>query len=415
MRFAFRVPGVLLAATLATALVASCKEATTITLVVTTDIGCANLKGVAISASTPGEAEQVPPAVVTLECDGAEIGSLAIVPANEPNARVGVKVVGAVDGNVDTCAPANDYRGCVVARRRMQFVEHKSLRLPIALNLVCKNVPCDQESTCAAAGRCVSSTVSETGELAPKGADGSLDDGSVANTTDSGATSNADARADGGSNGPGTTYSEQSCRALHAAFPSLPNGNYRLTNGLRFSGYVDVSCDMTTVPFGWTLVLQYHHKGGTSPDPLVLPATLPIYSGETFGIDGFGTAGWGHADPVFMASLSFSVTRFFCAKPGGPVIHVSTSACAVYFRTGFGGDSCSGIQTLFIPLTGHGGALPADATFFNTNQGTSAMTSYPFSQAANANSPAWHITGGNYQCDDYGNDLPHSIHRIWVY
>ncbi len=250
------------------AITANCREPTAVTLDLSTDVDCAHLRGVSVAAATPATTEEAPPVAVITECRGAAIGTLTLVPQGAEDGRVGVRVIAALDGPVESCTAANGYRGCIVARRRITFVPHNALRVPVALNLVCKDVPCDEDSTCAAAGRCVSSTVDETGNVDSSRAVDPARDGSTTSDARSDATSSGGNDGASGDSGVdddgGIQHAETSCRTLHSAFPALPSGDYWISTSAIPGGTARVSCDMISAPGGWTMVLNYLHRGGTT-------------------------------------------------------------------------------------------------------------------------------------------------------
>ena len=103
--------------------------------------------------------------VVEHEWDDAtgEVGTMVVVPEGDRSARVGIRVVMGITKDPTTCTlEAPD--GCIVSRRRVQFLEHKPLHLPIGLYAICEGVPCDPESTCNALGECVPSPVPQCTE-----------------------------------------------------------------------------------------------------------------------------------------------------------------------------------------------------------------------------------------------------------
>ena len=71
-----------------------------------------------------------------------------------------MKLVLGVRRDARECEPPG-YAGCIVARRKLRYVEHERLRLPITLYAQCENVPCDAESTCNFLGQCVSANVDQ--------------------------------------------------------------------------------------------------------------------------------------------------------------------------------------------------------------------------------------------------------------
>jgi hypothetical protein len=160
---------------LLTALTA-CQDPTQITVLVTTNARCpgdgpgdAILDSAGISAARdfpPGEA-----ATFNARrdfCDGPRtVGSLVLVPAEgRDDNLVEVLIVGGFetdDGKApqtaESCEETRAAAGiaglnCVVARRRLGFVEHTPLTLPIDLDTRCLGVECGEDLTCFQ-GECV--------------------------------------------------------------------------------------------------------------------------------------------------------------------------------------------------------------------------------------------------------------------
>jgi hypothetical protein len=130
---------------------ASCRTATQITLEITSD-ACADDIAIYVGG---GEAPATP-ATVSHVCPG----TLVLVPSDSNTASVAIVLAQGRGKAAEDCAhPAVGDRGCVVARRRIGFVPHTSLSLPIALDQDCAGIPCDEASTCLH-GRCVSAEIS---------------------------------------------------------------------------------------------------------------------------------------------------------------------------------------------------------------------------------------------------------------
>lgn len=98
----------------------------------------------------------------TSDCDAmtGRIGTLVVTPSDAGRASV-IVVVGYKGNDPTSCRPPT-YAGCIVARRRFNFVDHTRLRMPISLDPDCANVPCDAFSTCSK-GRCFDSETDCTG------------------------------------------------------------------------------------------------------------------------------------------------------------------------------------------------------------------------------------------------------------
>lgn len=174
-------------------------------------------------------------------------------------------------------------------------------------------------------------------------------------------------------------------------------------------------CDMTTDGGGWTLVLNYLHQGGTNPAVNARTTDLPLLSSTTLGNDESGTAYWGHAAPALLNTFTYTDLRFYgAAGDHGRVLNFKTSHAGTisYFNTGTG--SCSGIESSFTALAGHTANLPASSNSFMSNQGTAAMTEYPFYQISTYH---WGIGSSvaRWELDNYPNDSSqNSYHQIWV-
>lgn len=154
---------VLAVALAAGAALASCRGATQASIAITTDFPCGSLKQTRIfTGAAPDEASVSPttetPACTPDEGGGGRVGSLTVVPTKGSDGRVHVRVVAGIDRPATECF-APKYAGCVVARRTLSYVPHASLTVPIAMLARCKDVPCDESTTCSRAGRCVSAEV----------------------------------------------------------------------------------------------------------------------------------------------------------------------------------------------------------------------------------------------------------------
>ena len=220
----------ILGAGLLCALAAGCREPTEIVVTISTSAPCSALRsGVAVTVgpdavTTEGRVATHFVAAIAHSCasDGS-VGTLVVTPGGRTAAIV---VVGGYNGHDPSeCTPANGYKGCIVARRSLTFVEHAGLRVPIDLAPACVNRPCDPLSTCQN-GRCVSAeVVCADGACAGLGSPIDPVDGGAADATlgasDAGDATAAEAAADGASEGvppsdPGCTLGKGGPMALLA-------------------------------------------------------------------------------------------------------------------------------------------------------------------------------------------------------
>jgi hypothetical protein len=142
------------------ALSAGCQEPTQITLHLKTDVPYGVGSQLTITAASPEDVEwaEIDADPVQEWDETGEIGTLVVLPEDDPTGRVGIRVVLGVA--IPTMNCASNMKGCIVARRRLQFIEHKPLFVPIGLHAICEGMPCDPESTCNALGNCVPSDIS---------------------------------------------------------------------------------------------------------------------------------------------------------------------------------------------------------------------------------------------------------------
>lgn len=181
---------------------AACLDPTQITLRVTTNVSCTQSRGTAITGGKPGQVEHATPSTVTSDCNaGGSIGSLVATPSDSKDVAAAFLVVQGVDRPAAECA-ASGFKGCIVARRIVRYLTHTPLVLPIAMHLVCKDVACDEFTTCSKTGSCVDARIADAescadGDCFPPG-DGPDDLGGDGGPFVDGPL--ADGRADGSSN-----------------------------------------------------------------------------------------------------------------------------------------------------------------------------------------------------------------------
>lgn len=186
-----------LACAAATVLLA-CRSPTQVTVVVTTDVSCKDAPSAVVVVGPLGDIEHGRPAsAISRRCDDSgSLGTLVVVPSGATNALVAFKIVEGFAGHApDDCIESGDYSQCIVARRALNYLPHKSLLVPVAMRVSCKGVPCDATTTCSN-GRCVPATISDPSACTePTGCD-------VLEPTDGGAPdATVDDAGDGGDGG----------------------------------------------------------------------------------------------------------------------------------------------------------------------------------------------------------------------
>ena len=148
---------------------ASCLDPTQITVDMSTDVKCSDAKGTAIAGGVPGTLDVATPTTMTGDCTNGHIGTLVSTPSGSKDTDAAFLVVLGVDRPVSECTPANKFDGCIVQRRLIHYVKHTPLNLPITMWLVCKDVKCDSQSTCARSGKCVSARIEDPEDCARAG------------------------------------------------------------------------------------------------------------------------------------------------------------------------------------------------------------------------------------------------------
>jgi hypothetical protein len=137
----------------------ACLSPTQVTVRLYTDVPLGQDGSVAIASGRPGTVSITEPlAVLTGPLTSEGLGTLVRVPGEDDQAGISVIVAFGVGRDPKTCT-VNDASRCIIARRRLSFVKHRPLMLPIVLSAACIGVPCDESSTCNALGRCVPSQI----------------------------------------------------------------------------------------------------------------------------------------------------------------------------------------------------------------------------------------------------------------
>jgi hypothetical protein len=223
---------------------------------------------------------------------------------------------------------------------------------------------------------------------------------------------------------PPAPFYPDSCAAIKKAKPDALSGPYKiyLDAKLETRVAIDASCDMQTDGGGWTLMLSYNHKGGSSPTLSIRTQNLPLLGSDILGDDESAKPlFWGHAgNALFSKFSSAKELRFYCrSSQNTRVLHFKTAeaGCLNAARTGQG--NCLGIRTAFSPLAGHSASIPGNIDRADNNRLDSALTFNTFGRIVDAAPDVmWSIAGdgglNTWECD-FGSDSNafDTIHRIW--
>jgi hypothetical protein len=170
-RVARRIVVAFAAATTALVSLSSCREATAIRVHAYTDVAWSAGRRVALVAGTDANADLMQ-AEPSGEVDGPwsspDLGDLVFVPTDDQTAPVRVLLTMGVTKDPRSCR-VEEPSGCIFSRRKVSFVPHRTLTIPISLYASCIGIPCTPDTTCNALGQCVPIELNPDDCMSPEG------------------------------------------------------------------------------------------------------------------------------------------------------------------------------------------------------------------------------------------------------
>ena len=140
-------------------------------MVLRTNVPYATGAGVAVWSSRSGAVGT--PLVESTEpwlADG-EVGNVVVTPGDaSKESALTVRVAMGLRGKrAAECTDDGDLKGCIIARRKLAFVPHTPLKVPVVLYLACEGVKCTADTTCSYLGQCVPAQVDPAACATPDG------------------------------------------------------------------------------------------------------------------------------------------------------------------------------------------------------------------------------------------------------
>jgi hypothetical protein len=148
-------------------IVGACGDARTeVVLTVFSDVECN--ADVAVAMGKPGELGDRPESATSTVCDPAtgSRGVLVLVPKDSDTGELAVEVRIRADKQPPTnCIASLGYDGCIIARRILNYIPGRSVKLRVDLRNPCLNTPCTQTTSCVTQGlgkSCVEARIDPT-------------------------------------------------------------------------------------------------------------------------------------------------------------------------------------------------------------------------------------------------------------
>src|SRR5262245_12356609 len=120
--------------------IVACRSSTQIVWKLYSDVPCTSLRGVAFyAASTPSAAEGHGTPFVTHECRSTvELGTVVTQPEGASDDTVAFRAAVGFMRDARECTSRDDYKGCIVQRRRLRYVAHTSLEVAMVFRARCE-------------------------------------------------------------------------------------------------------------------------------------------------------------------------------------------------------------------------------------------------------------------------------------
>jgi hypothetical protein len=262
--------------------------------------------------------------------------------------------------------------------------------------------------------------------------DGGASNGPIAGNSSTGGAvgtgGSGEAGGEGGASDPGSGCPlgkvGATCSNLPRACRDLPegapDGTYRIDpDAAGPIAAFDASC-LFDAKGGWTLILNYVHKGGTNPALAPRKDGLPLLGSDELSVDESGSPQhWGHATSALLSALQPEALRFQGrTSQHERVIDFSTSDrdCLVYVMGG--NTNCKALATNSSLLGAHSANLPRVATGFMSGKGDLALTEFPFYLGGQAH---WAIKGETQRWEVDNTPVAgvlkyfyDTVHRVWM-